>query len=91
MRTQSDITAALALATSFLLAACHEGPDAESTKRLAAGRYGGRCRSRPVGRGSPRARGAVSSQRSRLMGFAREVCGPSCWASPMRIPSGPRM
>ena len=25
------------------------------------------------------------------MGFAREGCCPSCWASPMRIPSGPRM
>jgi hypothetical protein len=23
--------------------------------------------------------------------FAREVCCPSSWASPMRIPSGPRM
>ena len=36
-------------------------------------------------------RQGVSSQRSRSMGFAREVCCPSCWASPMRIPSGPRM
>ena len=36
-------------------------------------------------------RRCFGSQRSRLMGFAREVCCPSCWASPMRIPSGPRM
>ena len=31
MRTKSDITAALALAASLLLAACHEGSDAEPT------------------------------------------------------------
>ena len=31
MRVKSDITAALALAASLLLAACHEGPDAEPT------------------------------------------------------------
>jgi ketosteroid isomerase-like protein len=31
MRVKSDITAALALAASLLLTACHEGPDAEST------------------------------------------------------------
>ena len=31
MRAKSDITAALALAASLLLAACHEGPDAEPT------------------------------------------------------------
>jgi len=36
-------------------------------------------------------RQCFSSQRLRLMGSAREVCCPSCWASPMRIPSGPRM
>ena len=31
MQAKSDITAALALAASLLLAACHEGPDAEPT------------------------------------------------------------
>ncbi len=36
-------------------------------------------------------RQCFSSQRLRLMGFTRELCCPSCWASPMRIPSGPRM
>ncbi len=32
-----------------------------------------------------------SSQGLRPMGFSREACCPSCWASPIRIPSGPRM
>jgi hypothetical protein len=31
MRVKSDITAALALAASLPVAACHEGPDAEPT------------------------------------------------------------
>lgn len=30
-------------------------------------------------------------QRLRSTGSSREACSPSCWASPMRIPSGPRI
>lgn len=35
--------------------------------------------------------GRLLPQRLRSMGFSREVCCPSSWATPMRIPSGLRM
>jgi len=54
-----------------------------------SGSAAGRAADRPLQPVVRRQR--LSPQRLRSMGFSREVCCPSCWASPMRIPSGPRM